>query len=91
MKRILAILAAAALFAVPALAADTVVYNARTGSVTFDHKAHAKKFACKECHSEAIPKKIKIEGKDAHTLCLTCHKKQKDAKVSGTCKECHKR
>jgi c(7)-type cytochrome triheme protein len=93
MKKSLAVFALVLMFAVPAMAADSVVYNAKNGTViTFDHKGHAARTACKECHGEGAPAKVIVAGKEkAHALCLTCHKKLKDAKVSGKCSECHKK
>lgn len=93
MKKAVAAIAMVMMFAVPALAADTVTYNVKNGTViTFDHKGHSQRTACKECHGEGAPGKIVVAGKEkGHGLCLTCHKAKKTEKISGKCGECHKK
>ena len=55
MKRIAAAVALTLALAVSALAADTVVYPAKNGNVTFNHKAHQGRAACKDCHGAGAP------------------------------------
>ena len=64
----------------------------RKPAVTFNHKLHADKFGCKECHhkwkgGDAIPQK-----------CSNCHKAKKHGKIPKAmsayhkrCKGCHKK
>ena len=40
-----------------AYAADTVTYENKKGTVTFEHKAHGEKMECTACH-EGTPTKI---------------------------------
>lgn len=67
-------------------AIDVVTYDSKKGSVTFDHKGHADKLACTDCH-EGEPAKIAIDKDAAHgASCKDCH-----AKTSGPtkCNDCH--
>lgn len=74
----------------------TVVYEEKTGNVTFDGKAHADKgLKCKDCHMapKLFPmKKEKLtmaamkEGKE----CGACHDGKKAFAVS-ECAKCHKK
>lgn len=63
-------------------------------AVKFDHKGHAERLACTECHSEPGVLKVAVgEVKGVKNvfhdeLCITCHK-QKKAKTS--CNTCHKK
>ena len=72
-----------------AIAADSVVYEATQGKVTFNHKAHSDKFACKECHGAVAPAKIAMTKDLAHKAgCKDCHA----AKGGPTkCGDCHKK
>jgi cytochrome c553 len=73
-----------------AIAADTVVYEASQGKVTFNHKAHADKLKdCAKCHGKEKPAKIAITKDVAHKdLCKKCH-----AEMGGPtkCGDCHKK
>lgn len=88
-KLITALFAAALLVtAAQAAAPDTVTLDAKSGKVTFNHKAHAGK-GCKSCH-EGAPGKIADFGKDkAHATCKSCH--EKEGKGPTKCAECHKK
>lgn len=88
-KLITALFAAAVLSsAAYAAAPDKMTFDAKSGKVEFDHKAHAKQ-GCKSCH-EGAPGKIADFSKDkAHALCKGCHEKQ--AKGPTKCAECHKK
>lgn len=72
-----------------AIAADSVVYEASQGKVTFNHKAHQEKLKdCSKCHA-GTPAKIAISKDVAHKeLCKKCH-----AEMGGPtkCGECHKK
>lgn len=72
-----------------ALAAECLVFPAKMGKVTFNHKAHQEMLKdCKVCH-EKTPGKIDGFGKDkAHKLCIDCHKEKGAGPVK--CGECHK-
>ena len=84
----------ASLFAMPK-APEKVTINEvqkRKPAVTFNHKAHADQFGCKECHHKwkggnAVPRK-----------CSECHKAKKEGKIPSAkhayhkrCKGCHKK
>ena len=66
----------------------TVTFAAKSGVVTYEHDAHAKRAgSCKVCHP-AAPEKL--AGKDAaHKLCLDCHKEKKAGPTK--CGDCHKK
>ena len=67
---------------------ETITLEAKSGKVTFPHKAHAAK-GCKTCH-EGAPGKIAGFGKDkAHALCKGCHEEQ--GKGPSKCDGCHRR
>ena len=89
MKKIVAAVALTLAFAVSALAADSVVYTAKNGNVTFDHLGHSKKSECKACHGEGAPAKIALGKDKAHTLCKGCHADKKAGPTK--CGECHKK
>ncbi|HET8542515.1 MAG TPA: cytochrome c3 family protein [Anaeromyxobacter sp.] len=94
----------AALFAAVALAfassavaveppAGPLKLPAKPGSVTFQHKTHAK-LKCTQCHADdkggAIEGFNKTVNKDkAHAKCHDCHKKE--AKGPQKCADCHKK
>lgn len=71
-----------------AYAADEVKFEAKNGTVTFNHKAHGEKFGCEACH-EGTPAKIAVDKAAAHgAVCKDCHK----AKGGPTkCGDCHKK
>jgi len=71
-----------------AIAADTVVYDASKGNVTFNHKAHAEKLGdCSKCH-EGEPAKIAVDKDFAHKTCKGCHKEMNGPTK---CNDCHKK
>jgi predicted CXXCH cytochrome family protein len=89
MKKFLAAALMVVFAATAALAADTVVLNAKNGNVTFDHKKHSASGDCKACHGEGTPAKLTL-GKDAaHKLCKGCHETKKAGPTK--CGECHKK
>ena len=73
-----------------ALAADTMTFPAKMGTVTFPHKMHQEMLkSCKKCHEKG-PGKIEGFGKDwAHKTCKGCHSEMKKGPTS--CKDCHKK
>ena len=88
MKKFLVLLVLAVFVgtAVVAVAADTVTYEAKTGKVTFNHKAHGERLGCEACH-QGTPAKIAIDKAAAHgDACKNCHK-EKNGPTK--CKECH--
>jgi predicted CXXCH cytochrome family protein len=89
-KLITALFAAAVLVTTASAATppEKITFEAKSGKVTFPHKAHAGQ-GCKTCHTGA-PAKIAGFNKDkAHALCRTCHEKQ--AKGPTKCDGCHKK
>lgn len=72
-----------------AVAADSVVYQASKGDVTFDHQAHAEILGdCAKCH-EGEPAKIEIDKASAHKAsCKDCHKEMGGPTK---CNDCHKK
>jgi len=88
MKEVVAAVALTLALAVSALAADTVVFPAKNGDVTFNHKVHSAKFACKSCHGDGAPSKIAIDKEKAHALCRGCHAEKKGPTK---CADCHKK
>ena len=91
MTKLITALFAAAILVTTASAAtppEKIEFPAKSGKVTFPHKAHAGK-GCKSCH-EGAPGKIAGFNKDkAHALCKACH--EKEAKGPTKCAECHKK
>lgn len=87
MKKLLVAVMVVAFAATSALAADTIVFPAKNGNVTFNHKMHSEKFECKACH-EGTPGKFKIDKTVAHKLCKDCHKEKG---VPTKCSSCHKK
>jgi cytochrome c553 len=88
MKRLILSLLAAACLAGTAFAADVVKYETKTGTVTFNHKAHADTLKdCAKCH-QGTPAKIEVTKDFAHKTCKGCH-----AEMSGPtkCSDCHKK
>ena len=73
-----------------ALAADTMTFPAKMGTVTFPHKMHQEMLKdCKICHEKG-PGKIEGFGKDfAHKTCKGCHEQKKKGPTK--CGECHKK
>lgn len=72
-----------------AMAADSVVYEASQGKVTFNHKAHAEKLKdCAKCH-QGTPAKMAIDKKSAHKeMCKDCHQEMGGPTKCG---DCHKK
>ena len=86
-KLIIAVMLVAFAFTL-AYAADSVTYESKKGTVTFDHKAHSEKMDCATCH-EGTPAKIAVDKKAAHgDVCKSCHKKQGGPTK---CNDCHKK
>ncbi|MEI7703364.1 MAG: cytochrome c3 family protein [Deltaproteobacteria bacterium] len=96
MKKILSAVIAVAFISIAssAIAAPppaSVVLPAKTGNVTFNHKAHQGQ-GCKKCHGEGAPGKIELNKDKAHALCVDCHKeKAKGPQDAKTCNVCHKK
>ena len=88
MKKIVVAVLLTLACAVSALAADTVVFPAKNGNVTFNHKAHSAKIECKACHGAGAPAKIAIDMVKAHDLCKGCHEKKGS---HAKCADCHKK
>lgn len=90
MKKVVVAVALTLAFAVSALAADMVVFPAKNGNVTFNHKAHQERLKdCTLCHGEGAPAKIAIDKDKAHALCRGCHTEKKAGPTK--CGECHKK
>ncbi|OHB25625.1 MAG: cytochrome C [Desulfuromonadaceae bacterium GWC2_58_13] len=87
MKKLIIAAMLVAFAAAPALAADTVVMQAKNGNVTFNHKAHADKLGCEACH-QGEPAMIELNKDSAHALCKECHKAQSGPTKCG---DCHKK
>ena len=86
-KLIVAVMLVAFTFAM-AYAADTVTYENKKGTVTFNHKAHSVKIDCAKCH-EGTPAKIAVDKNSAHgAVCKDCHKKDGGPTK---CNDCHKK
>lgn len=80
---------------------DKIVFEAKTGNVTYDHAAHAKRLKekCTECHDAVFPKsRAPIAYKAAmhkaaekeKKACAHCHVAGGTAFESkGNCKSCH--
>ncbi len=84
-KLIVAVMLVAFTFTL-AYAADSVTYENKKGSVTFNHKAHSEKMECTACH-QGTPAKIAIDKDAAHgAACKDCHK-EKNAPTK--CNDCH--
>jgi hypothetical protein len=89
MKRLIAMLLVLAFVGVGvAIAADSVTYETKQGTVTFNHKVHGEKLGCKSCH-EGTPAKLEVTKEKAHgTLCKDCHKEKNGPTKCG---DCHKK
>lgn len=88
MKRLILSLFVAVSFAGTAFAADVVKYEAKTGTVTFNHKSHGDTLKdCAKCH-QGTPAKIEMNKDVAHKMCKGCH-----AETGGPtkCGDCHKK
>jgi c(7)-type cytochrome triheme protein len=72
-----------------AVTAEALTLRAYNGDVIFDHAAHKKMFACKDCH-EGGPRHMGLDKASAHKLCLGCHTAQKAGPVKH-CSDCHKK
>ena len=87
MKKLLVVLMLVAFAATPALATDSMTFEAKNGNVTFDHKGHSGQFECKTCH-EGTPGKFDLDKNKAHDMCKSCHKEKG---VDTKCGTCHKK
>lgn len=92
MRRRMIAIFAASLFsagALPAAAADVVKFEAKNGTVTFNHKAHQQRVKgdCSKCH-QGTPAKIEINKEVAHKLCTGCHREMNGPTKCG---DCHKK
>jgi predicted CXXCH cytochrome family protein len=92
MKQRLSTIVAVALLAAgsfPAFAADVVKFEAKNGTVTFNHKAHQQRVKgdCSRCH-QGTPAKIEIKKDVAHSLCTGCHREMNGPTKCG---DCHKK
>jgi hypothetical protein len=91
MKRILALFLTVAFISIGTLAAiasDVIVFPAKNGDVTFNHKGHMDRMECAACH-EGTPGKIGLDRDSAHKLCRDCHQSKGAGPVK--CGECHKK
>ena len=60
----------------------------RKGDVTFDHAGHvSRRETCRTCHGEGPVRKIELDQKSAHVLCVGCHLQKKVGPKA--CTECH--
>jgi len=71
--------------------------NGKKAAVMFQHKMHAEKLECSNCHSDPeggvlkveVPEVVKGNNHVFHKgLCITCHKEKK---VKKSCNTCHKK
>ena len=86
MKKLLIALMLVAFTVTMVYAADSVTYENKKGSVTFNHKAHGEKLGCEACH-KGEPAKIAIDKDAAHgAACKDCHK-EKGGPTK--CNDCH--
>ena len=89
--------------ALAADAPDKIVFEAKTGNITYDHAAHADRVKddCTTCHVKLFPQsreplnykgKIHRPAEEAKTSCAGCHHAEGTAFPSkGNCKKCHVR
>lgn len=80
---------------------DSLVFEAKNGNVTFDHKKHVEreKGNCAECHPKVFPQSkaplnfkaaIHKTAEKAKSSCATCHVEGGTAFASkGNCAKCH--
>ena len=107
-KRLALLVAGLFLVSMCVMAADipadkaTIKLEAKQGTVTFQHKAHAERAKCAECHhtmkeGEAVKACTDCHGKDpkapkmmlaAHKLCQGCHEKAVAAGKKAPSKKC---
>jgi DnaJ-class molecular chaperone len=65
-----------------------VKYTLEKGDVIFDHAGHvARRETCRTCHGEGAVRKIELDQKSAHVLCVGCHLKVKVGPKA--CGQCH--
>ena len=89
---------------VVALAADApekIVFEAKTGNVTFDHAEHGKRANddCTVCHDKLFPQSrepinfkagMHKPAEKAKSSCAACHHPEGNSfEVKGNCKKCH--
>lgn len=89
MKKLLVAAMLVAFAVSTAMAADTVVLEAKNGNVTFNHKQHSESMECKVCHGEGTPAKIELDKDKAHALCKACHADKGAGPTK--CGDCHKK
>jgi c(7)-type cytochrome triheme protein len=68
-----------------------LVFPSKSGDITFDHAAHAKraKGGCKGCHDGLWPQSAKAPLKSSDG-CRTCHQAGGKAfEMKGNCARCH--
>ncbi|MDY6848824.1 MAG: cytochrome c3 family protein [Thermodesulfobacteriota bacterium] len=90
MKRLTAVIAAAAFLGAAALAfgADSYTYEAKNGNVEFNHKMHQKAAGkCSACHEGGVGP-IEVDKDFGHSTCKNCHKEMNGPTK---CNECHKK
>ena len=65
-----------------------VKYTLDKGDVVFDHAAHvARRETCRSCHAAGPARKIELDKKSAHVLCVGCHLERKAGPKA--CTQCH--
>jgi hypothetical protein len=65
-----------------------VKYTLDKGDVTFDHAAHTgRREKCQTCHGDGLARKVELDKKSAHTLCVGCHLRLRSGPKA--CGECH--
>lgn len=91
----------AVVWAQPKKDPGNIVFTAKTGNVTFDHKKHTERVKgdCKACHPAVFPESrapinykaaIHKTAEAAKTACATCHVEGGKSFVSkGNCNRCH--
>lgn len=88
MTALAAAIAAVALAAGMPEAPTRVRYTLDKGDVVFDHAAHvARRETCRSCHGEGPVRKVELDKKAAHVLCVGCHLSRKAGPKA--CTQCH--
>jgi hypothetical protein len=88
MKKLIIVIMLVAFAFTVAYAADTVTYENKKGTVTFDHKTHGEKMDCAACFY-GEPPKIDIEMVVAMVESFIGCKKKKSGPTK--CNDCHKK
>ena len=69
-------------------APKSVKYTLEKGDVTFDHAGHvARREPCRSCHGDGAVRKIGLDQKSAHLLCVGCHLQKRVGPKA--CTQCH--